>query len=123
MVFFGGIFWCEEEYRSYRLISQSEENKLARARDTTGDGVSYSGSTTILTPPELKEKRKGTKEMREKNAHTYARVLSLNTVSVLRLRKLASENTRILRQKVSKNLRAGFLPILRQRPNKCRDGS
>ena len=24
------IFWCEEEYRSYRLISQSEENKLAR---------------------------------------------------------------------------------------------
>ena len=61
----------------YRLISQSEENKLARARDTTGDGVSYSGSTTILTPPELKEKRKGTKELREKNAHTYARVLSL----------------------------------------------
>ena len=43
--------------------------------------------------------------------------------SVLRLRKLASENTRILRQKVSKNLRAGFSPILRQRPNKCRDGS
>ena len=71
------IFWREEEYRSYRLISQSEENKLARARDTTGDGVSYSGSTTILTPPELKEKRRGTKELREKNAHTYARVLSL----------------------------------------------
>ena len=35
------------------------------------------------------------------------------------VRKLASENTRILRQKVSKNLRAGFSPILRQRPNKC----
>ena len=37
------------------------KKQISEARDTTGDGVSYSGSTTILTPPELKEKRKGTK--------------------------------------------------------------